>query len=419
MAHPEARMKRWSVFILTAATAVLAACGPMGDDFWFRGDLDDAVKAAAEKNTLVFVEFNTDWCSWCRRLESETLSDRDVRNELSKLVSIQLNAETNGAAAAREFGVESYPTMIFLDPSGEEVERIVGYLPPKKFLEEVRRIRTGDTLYACLQELDEDPTNIDAIRRAVEGLLERSDPEGAITKIKHFHAESEHEHEVCETLMFAAGRDLHYRVYLRAGKLYRDGWKTSIEVPPVPGSKRLSSLLDEGLPEIDPSEQARLMREARFQDAAELLDLVTLENAEGDKLFGLAAFAFRGGHYELAAGLYERWFNEPEAPHTADTLNRAAWQLYLARESLETAVAMARQAYELDPSPDIADTLARLLYVSDEPIEAVEFERSAAATAQGERADQYLEVADKMQKLLDLDDKPAFENYPGPREISL
>lgn len=412
-------MKRWSVLILTAATAALFACVPTGDGFWFRGDLEDAVKAAAEKNTLVFVEFNTDWCSWCRRLEAETLSDRDVRNELSKLISIQLNAETNGAAAAQEFGVESYPTMVFLDPSGEEVERIVGYLPPEKFVEEVRRIRTGDTLYDCLQQLDDDPTNIDAIQRAVEGLLERSDPEGAIAKIKHFHAESEHSHNVCEKLMFEAGRDLHYRVYLRAGKLYRDGWKTSIKVPPVPGSKRLSLLLDEGLLEIDPTEQARLMRTARFEDAAELLDLIALEEAEGDDLFGLAAFAFRGGHYEIAAGLYERWFNELESPHTADMLNRAAWQLYLARKSLDTAVAMARQAYEHDPSPDIADTLARLLYVNDEPIEAIALERSAAEAAQGGRADQYLEVAEKMQRLLDLDDKPAFENYPGPREISL
>jgi thioredoxin-related protein len=411
-------MKRWSVFILTVATAALVACS-RGDGIWFRGDLDAAIKAAAKKNTLVFVEFNTDWCSWCRRLESETLTDRDVRNELGKLVSIQLNAETDGAAAARKFGVESYPTMIFLHPSGEEVERIVGYLPPEKFVEEVRRIRTGDTLFACLRQLDDDPTDVDAIRRAVEGLLERSDPEGAIARINDFHGRPGHDHDVCEKLMFLAGRDLHYRVYLRAGKLYREGWKTSIEVPPVPGSKRLSALLEEGLPDLDPVEQAVLMRKARFEDAAELLQLVTLDNAEGDDLFSLAAFAFRGGHYELAVGLYERWFDEPEAPHTAGTLNRAAWQLYLVRGSLDTAVAMARKAYELDPSPDIADTLARLLYVSGEPQEAVDLERKAAEAAQGGRAEQYLEVADKMQRLVDLDDRPSFEDYPGPREVDL
>ena len=412
-------MKRWSVLILIVAAATIVACGPTGDDFWFHGSLDAATKLAAENNTLVFVEFYTDWCSWCRRLESETLTDRDVREELGKFVAVRLNAETNGAEAARKLGVDSYPAMIFLDPSGEEVERILGYLPPEKFVAEVRRIRTGDTLYACLQELEDNPTNIDTIRRAVDGLLERADPEGAIAKIKKFHAEDEHAHDVCGKLMFHAGRDLHYRVYLRAGKLYREGWKTAIKVPPVPGSKRLSELLADGLPEIDPSEQANLMREARYEDASDLLDLIPLDSADVDDLFDLATFAFRGGHYELAAGLYGRWFRETKAPHSAETLNRAAWQLYLARESLDTGVAMARKAYELDPSADVTDTLARLLYVSGEHMEAVALERMAAEQSQGGRGEQYLEVANKMQKLLDLGDKPAFETYPGPREISL
>lgn len=412
-------MKKWSAFILTVAVAALIACGPTGDDFWFHGSLDDATRMAAENNTLVFVEFYTDWCSWCRRLESETLSDHDVRQELGKFVAIQLNAETIGAEDAKRFGVDSYPAMIFLDPSGEEVERILGYLPPERFIDEVRRIRTGDTLYACLQELQDDPNNIEAIRRAVDGLLERADPEGAIAKIKSFHAEDEHAHEVCQKLMFHAGRDLHYRVYLRAGKLYREGWKTTLEVPPVPGSKRLSRLLDEGLREVESADQAGLMRQARFEDASDLLGLITLDEAEVDELFGLATFAFRGGHYELAADLYGRWFGEGDASHDADTLNRAAWQLYLARESLDTAVVMARRAYELDPSADIADTLARLLYVSGEHMEAIELERMAAESAQGGRAEQYLEVADRMKRLLNLDDRPAFETYPGPRELSL
>ncbi len=412
-------MKRWSALIFTIAVASLIACGTASDDLWFHGDLDAATEAAAEKNTLVFVEFYTDWCSWCRRLDSETLTNRDVRQELSKFVPVRLNAEKEGAEAARRFGVESYPTMIFVDPSGDEVERISGYLPPDRFLDEVRRIKTGDTLYACLQELENDPTNTDAIRRAVEGLLERADPEGAIAKIKSFHAEEGHDHEICKRLMFHAGRDLHYRVYLRAGKLYRQGWKASIEVPPVPGSTRLAGLLQEGLTELDPSVQATLMRTARFEDSLELLNIVTPDSVDGDELFELAAFAFRGGHYELAADLYGQWFNETGTAHSADMLNRAAWQLYLARESLDTAVAMARQAYDLDPSADITDTLARLLYVNGEHMEAVELERMAAKAAQSGRGEQYLEVADKMQRLLELDDEPAFETYPGPREASL
>ncbi len=412
-------MKKWSALILTAAMAALFACAPAGDGFWYEGDLDAATRLAAEKNTLVFVEFYTDWCSWCRRLESETLSEKNVREELGQFVTIRLNAETDGAQAAKRLGVESYPTMVFLDPSGTEVERIMGYLPPEKFIEEVRRIRTGDTLYACLQQLENDPTNIDAIRRAVEGLLERADPEGAIARIKNFHGEDGHDHDVCGMLMFHAGRDLHYRVYLRAGKVYRDGWKTTIEVPSVPGSRRLSELLEENFSEIPSAEQAVLLREARYGDASDLLEMIPLDRVDSGELFGIAAFAFRGGHYDLAAGFYERWFAETELPHDAESLNRAAWQLYLARESLETAVAMARQAYDLDPSPDIIDTLARLLYISGDHIEAVELERKAASGSEGTRAEEYLRVANMMQRLLDLNDKPAFEDYPGPREINL
>jgi hypothetical protein len=80
---------------------------------------------------------------------------------------------------------------------------------------------------------------------------------------------------------------------------------------------------------------------------------------------------------------------------------------------------MARTAYSLDPSADIADTLARLLYISGESTEAIEYEKKAVKLAEGGRADGYREVVDKMTAGLELDDKPAFETYPGPREISL
>jgi thioredoxin-related protein len=411
-------MNRWSVLVFVLVAAAVA-CSPVSDDLWFDGNLDQAIAVAKENETLVFVEFNTEWCSWCRRLEAETLTDDEVRRELEEMVALQLDAEKEGEQAAERFDVESYPTMIFLHPSGEEVERIVGYLPPDKFLAEVRRIRTGDTLYACLQQLQDDPTNIDAIRRAVEGLLERSDPEGAIAKIKKFHAQDGHAHDTCRELMFLAGRDLHYRVYLKAAKLYREGWKTTIEVPPMPGTNALNTLFKEGLVELEPNQQAKLMRQARFDDAAELLEMTDLENADGDALFAAAAFAFRGGHYGRAGALYGRWFDDPTATHTADMLNRAAWQLYLARESLDSAMAMARQAFSLDPSADITDTLARLLYADGQREEAIDLETKAAELADRGRAEQYREAVEKMKTGIDLGDEPAFESYPGPREISL
>ena len=46
-------------------------------------------------------------------------------------------------------------------------------------------------MYICICKAVTDT----AIRRAVEGLLARSDTEGAIAKIKKFHAQDGHDHD--------------------------------------------------------------------------------------------------------------------------------------------------------------------------------------------------------------------------------
>jgi len=411
-------MNRRPVLPAIILTAALCGCGAPADELWFDGDLDGAIRAAGERDTLVFVEFNTEWCSWCRRFETETLTDCAVREELAEFVAIQLDAEGEGAEAAQRLAIDNYPTVVFLDSSGDEVERIVGYLPPEKFVKEVRRIRKGDTLLACLEELEGDPSNTDAIQRAVEGLLERGDPEGAIARVKAYHSDDRHDHEVCRRLVFLAGRDLHYRVYLKSAKLYRKGWKTTLEVPAAPGTARLHELMENGLIDFDPEIQAEQMRRARYDDAADLLDMVDQDAASGDELYGIAAFAFRGGHSATAGELYERWFEETGPPRDPNALNRAAWQLYLARENTDTAVEMARSAYAANPSPDIADTLARLLYISGDVSAAIELELEAAEGADDDQAAGFRKVVETMRTGADLGDVPAFESFPGPRKAT-
>jgi thioredoxin-related protein len=46
--------------------------------------------------------------------------------------------------------VDSYPTIVFVNGDGEEVDRILGYLPPGEFVTESRRIRNGGAVQARL-----------------------------------------------------------------------------------------------------------------------------------------------------------------------------------------------------------------------------------------------------------------------------
>ena len=413
-------MKRVMVIVGVVAVFAAAACRYEQKQVWFVGDFEAARAEAANRGTLVMVEFYTDWCSWCRRLESDTFSVPEVQQELLQLVAMKTDAEKEGMELARKFGVDSYPTMVFLDPDGNEMERILGYLPPEKFLQRVQKIRVGDTFLACLRKLEEDPGDRDAIERSVAGLLERSDPEGAISRIETFHQATDGQQmDVCRKLMFTARVELHSRVYQRAATLYRRGWDRAFEVPDTSGTERLHALVAQGLTDEEVDEQATMLREARYEDAGALLEIPDLEAASSSGMLEIADFAFRNGHFDLSTDLYLRWYEEEGSAAKPAILNDVAWRLYLARQQLEIATEIARRSYETKADAETADTLARLLYVTGKTEEAITMQKIAAETAEKSRGEAFRAVVERMANGETLDDRPNFENYPGTRRRAL
>jgi tetratricopeptide (TPR) repeat protein len=217
--------------------------------------------------------------------------------------------------------------------------------------------------------------------------------------------------------MFKARAALQGRVYGWAAKLYRKGWDGSLRAPETDGTKHLHLLLDEDFLGLDPLEQADLLRRARYEDAGELLELVSLENTPVDELWAIGDFAYHNGHYDTAAVAYEKWFDARGEIADADILNAAAWQLYLARRSTDAAVEIARRSWETDQSADVADTLARLLYITGEVEEALELQRRAIDMASDAAAAAFREVLKLMEAGRELGDRPSFESFPqGPQE---
>ena len=93
---------------------------------------------------LVIVEFFTRRCGLCRALERETFGSRDVGAALANDLSVRYDAEAEvGRPIAERFRVRQYPTTLFLDSSGDEVDRIIGFSSPGRFVEELARIRSG------------------------------------------------------------------------------------------------------------------------------------------------------------------------------------------------------------------------------------------------------------------------------------
>jgi len=86
------------------------------------------------------------------------------------------------------------------------------------------------------------------------------------------------------------------------------------------------------------------------------------------------------------------------------------------RQELDLALEMAQAAYELDETTDIADTVARILYVKGEVDEAIRVESKAAEQLGEDEGAAFSEAVQLMKEGSDLGDRPGFESYPGERE---
>jgi hypothetical protein len=219
--------------------------------------------------------------------------------------------------------------------------------------------------------------------------------------------------------MFTARGELHTRVYQRAAKLYHGGWDRSFDVPDTIGTAHLNALVNEGIAELASGDQAELLRQARYEDAADLLEIPDLEGGSAETLLSAADFAFRNGHYDLAAALYLRWDSTNGREAEPKLLNDIAWRLYLSRLELPSAIEIAQRSYAAESDPETADTLARLLYVTGAAKEAINLEELASREAEGSRSENYASVARRMANGESLDDKPNFESYPGRRRRAL
>jgi thiol-disulfide isomerase/thioredoxin len=103
---------------------------------------DAAMASARSSNKLVMVDFYTDWCGWCKRLDKDTYTNAKVIQLSDQVIPVKVNAEKEGIAVAKKYGVTQYPTILFINTSGQKEGAIGGYLPPEGFSGEMTKFVT-------------------------------------------------------------------------------------------------------------------------------------------------------------------------------------------------------------------------------------------------------------------------------------
>jgi thioredoxin:protein disulfide reductase len=111
-------------------------------------DLDAAIAAGRAEGRRILVDFSADWCTECRLMERTVLADENVRRRLDGMQLIRADVtryDTQSRSIMHRFAVVGPPTLIFLDPTGTEVEgaRTVGATVVDDFLAKIAASERG------------------------------------------------------------------------------------------------------------------------------------------------------------------------------------------------------------------------------------------------------------------------------------
>lgn len=138
-----------------APAPVPAAPAAADDNAAIQWQTFDAAFAQARRDRkMLLVVVSTSWCGWCRKMKTGALADARVRKLSRQYACADVDGDANPDLLAA-LGVDSFPTVLMLDPSGEEVFRS-HYMPPESFVRALEEHRDPATAAAAAHGPEEE-----------------------------------------------------------------------------------------------------------------------------------------------------------------------------------------------------------------------------------------------------------------------
>ncbi len=134
-------MKKYYLFIYFILFFLNFSCKGTKTILWY-DNLDKAINIAKNTKKIIMVDVWTDWCSWCKKLDSETYINPDVIKESKKFVCLKINPEKDqkGNEFIQPYNITGYPTILFIESDGSLLYSINGFVEAPNFLEKMKDV---------------------------------------------------------------------------------------------------------------------------------------------------------------------------------------------------------------------------------------------------------------------------------------
>ncbi|NND31793.1 MAG: thioredoxin fold domain-containing protein [Saprospiraceae bacterium] len=124
-----------SILLLSSILILCSSASAKGIEF-FHGTLQEAKELAGEQGKLIFVDAYTTWCGPCKRMSANVFPKDEVGDLYNTaFINLKLDMEKGeGRTFQSQYRVSAFPTLLFLDPEGEVVHKVVGGMDAANFV---------------------------------------------------------------------------------------------------------------------------------------------------------------------------------------------------------------------------------------------------------------------------------------------
>lgn len=124
------------LFTLVIATILSVSAFGQGIEF-FHGTWEEALAEAEKQDKIIFVDAYAVWCGPCKRMSREVFVEEEVGAFYNRhFINVKMDMEKGEGLKFRQtYPVSAYPTLLYIDYSGEVVQRIRGARPADAFID--------------------------------------------------------------------------------------------------------------------------------------------------------------------------------------------------------------------------------------------------------------------------------------------